>query len=89
MKTAMRTRVVAATVVFSASVAVGLSSQGPAVPVGQAPAGLPGTAPGTSQAMTDQWNIPNPCTGCHTERTADWAREALKGWSGPSPWRMN
>lgn len=39
--------------------------------------------------MTDQLKIPNPCTGCHTDRTTDWAREALKGWSGRSPWRMN
>ena len=39
--------------------------------------------------MTDQYKIPNPCTSCHTDRTTTWAREALKGWSGPSPWRIN
>ena len=39
--------------------------------------------------MTEQFKIPNPCTGCHTERTTEWAREALKGWSGTSPWRVN
>jgi predicted CXXCH cytochrome family protein len=38
--------------------------------------------------MTDQYKIPNPCTSCHTDRTTAWAREALKGWSGPSPWRV-
>jgi len=39
--------------------------------------------------MTDQFKTPNPCTECHTDRTTEWARETLKGWSGPSPWRMN
>jgi predicted CXXCH cytochrome family protein len=39
--------------------------------------------------MTDQLKIPNPCTGCHTDRTTDWARKALKEWSGLSPWRVN
>ena len=38
--------------------------------------------------MTDQLKIPNPCTGCHTDRTTDWARKALKEWSGLSPWRV-
>jgi predicted CXXCH cytochrome family protein len=40
-------------------------------------------------AMTDQLKIPNPCTGCHTERTTQWAREALNNWSGISSWRVN
>jgi predicted CXXCH cytochrome family protein len=39
--------------------------------------------------MTDDYKIPNPCTSCHSDRTTAWAREALSGWSGPSPWRVN
>jgi predicted CXXCH cytochrome family protein len=39
-------------------------------------------------AMTDQLKIPNPCTGCHTDRSTEWAREALKKWPGVSPWRI-
>jgi predicted CXXCH cytochrome family protein len=39
--------------------------------------------------MTDQYKIPNPCTSCHTDKTTEWAREAMKGWSGVSPWRVN
>jgi predicted CXXCH cytochrome family protein len=38
--------------------------------------------------MTDELKIPNPCTGCHTDRTTEWVRTALKGWSGTSPWRV-
>jgi hypothetical protein len=39
--------------------------------------------------MTEQFKIPNPCTGCHAERTTEWARETLNGWSGLSPWRVH
>ncbi len=39
--------------------------------------------------MSDQYKIPNPCTLCHTDRTTEWAREALKTWTGVSPWRVN
>jgi predicted CXXCH cytochrome family protein len=40
--------------------------------------------------MTDQYKIPNSCTtGCHTDKTTDWARQAMRGWSGVSPWRVN
>ena len=28
--------------------------------------------------MTDQYKIPNPCTSCHTDKTTDWARQAIK-----------
>ena len=41
-----------------------------------------------SPTMTDEFKIPNPCTGCHTDKTTDWAREALRGWPGVSPWRL-
>jgi hypothetical protein len=39
-------------------------------------------------AMTEQAKIPNACTGCHSDRSNQWATEALKGWSGMSPWRV-
>jgi predicted CXXCH cytochrome family protein len=39
--------------------------------------------------MTDQYKIPNACTGCHADKTTQWAREAMKGWTGVSPWRVN
>jgi predicted CXXCH cytochrome family protein len=39
--------------------------------------------------LTDQLKIPNPCTGCHTDRTTEWARGALKKWPNLSPWRVN
>jgi predicted CXXCH cytochrome family protein len=37
---------------------------------------------------TDDLKVPNPCIGCHTDRSDAWAREALRGWSNMSPWRM-
>ncbi len=37
---------------------------------------------------TDDFKVPNPCIGCHTDRSNEWAREALRGWSNMSPWRM-
>jgi predicted CXXCH cytochrome family protein len=39
--------------------------------------------------LTDQFKIPNPCTSCHTDKTTEWARSALKEWPGVSPWRAN
>ena len=36
----------------------------------------------------DTLKIPNVCTGCHDDKTTDWARQALSGWSGVSPWRV-
>jgi hypothetical protein len=38
--------------------------------------------------MTDKFKIPNACTSCHAGRSTDWAREALRNWSGVSPWRV-
>lgn len=38
--------------------------------------------------MTDEFKIPNACTSCHTDKTTGWATEALKSWSGMSPWRV-
>ena len=39
-------------------------------------------------AMTDQLKIPNPCTGCHTDKSTEWARQALRAWGNVSPWRV-
>jgi predicted CXXCH cytochrome family protein len=39
--------------------------------------------------MTDQYKIPNSCNSCHTDKTTEWSRQALKEWSGFSPWRVN
>ncbi len=37
---------------------------------------------------TDRLKVPNPCTGCHTDKTTKWAAEALKTWTNVSPWRV-
>ena len=42
-----------------------------------------------SPEMTDQYKIPNSCTTCHTDKTTEWARQALKEWPDVSPWRVN
>jgi predicted CXXCH cytochrome family protein len=38
---------------------------------------------------TDQLKVPNPCTSCHTDKSTEWARTALRGWTGMSPWRVD
>ncbi|HEX4997691.1 MAG TPA: cytochrome c3 family protein [Terriglobia bacterium] len=38
--------------------------------------------------LTEEFKVPNACTGCHTDKTTEWAREALKNWPGLSPWRL-
>ncbi|HLJ65096.1 MAG TPA: c-type cytochrome, partial [Stellaceae bacterium] len=40
-------------------------------------------------AKTESLKVPNPCTLCHTEKTPQWAADALKHWSDRSPWRMS
>jgi len=37
---------------------------------------------------SELYKIPNACVLCHTDRTNEWAREALKNWDGLSPWRV-
>jgi predicted CXXCH cytochrome family protein len=39
-------------------------------------------------AATKTLDVPNPCTLCHTDKSADWAIEVLNGWKERSPWRM-
>jgi predicted CXXCH cytochrome family protein len=41
-----------------------------------------------SPAMTDQYKIPNPCTSCHRDKPPAWAADALRSWTGTSPWRV-
>ena len=41
-----------------------------------------------SPAMTDKYNMPNPCTSCHQGRSTAWAAEAIKGWGNSSPWQI-
>ena len=36
--------------------------------------------------LTEKYHIPNACMACHAEKTPAWAVEAMKGWSGLSPW---
>jgi predicted CXXCH cytochrome family protein len=38
-------------------------------------------------AMSDKYNIPNPCTLCHTDKSTAWATNALRHWPERSPWR--
>jgi predicted CXXCH cytochrome family protein len=38
-------------------------------------------------AMTDKYNMPNPCTSCHADKSTDWATKDLASWKTTSPWR--
>ena len=39
-------------------------------------------------AEAERLKMPNPCTTCHTDKTAAWATEALRAWPEFSPWRV-
>ena len=41
-----------------------------------------------SPAEGERLKIPNGCAGCHADKGAPWATEALRGWKEISPWRM-
>ena len=41
-----------------------------------------------SPSTTERYGVPNPCTSCHTDQSLEWARDALRGWPGASPWRV-
>ena len=41
-----------------------------------------------SPVLTQQFNIPNPCTSCHAEKSNEWALRELRGWNNVSPWRV-
>lgn len=37
---------------------------------------------------TETFKIPNSCNSCHTDKTVQWAKDALKTWPEFSPWRV-
>jgi len=37
---------------------------------------------------TENFKMPNSCNACHTDKTVQWARDALKSWPEFSPWRV-
>ena len=39
-------------------------------------------------ALSEQSKVPNPCVGCHKDKTNAWATEQLKKWPEFSPWRV-
>jgi len=41
-----------------------------------------------SPEMTAKYNIPNPCTSCHTGKSNAWAQLAMTRWAGPNPWQV-
>jgi predicted CXXCH cytochrome family protein len=41
-----------------------------------------------SPAMTDSYQIPNPCTSCHKEKSTAWAEDAIAHWPESSPWQV-
>lgn len=38
--------------------------------------------------MTEKYEIPNPCTSCHTGKSNTWAESAMRGWERDLPWRV-
>jgi predicted CXXCH cytochrome family protein len=40
-------------------------------------------------ALTDQSQIPNPCTSCHADKSTAWAKDAVSRWPEFSPWRVH
>ena len=39
-------------------------------------------------AVAERLKMPDPCTTCHTDKTAGWATDVLKTWPEFSPWRL-
>jgi predicted CXXCH cytochrome family protein len=39
-------------------------------------------------SSTESLKVPNSCSSCHTDKTVQWTRDALKSWSELSPWRV-
>ena len=37
---------------------------------------------------TETLKVPNPCTVCHSDKTAKWAADELRKWPEHSPWRV-
>jgi predicted CXXCH cytochrome family protein len=41
-----------------------------------------------SPAMTDRYQIPNPCTSCHKDKSTAWAKDVMSRWPESSPWSV-
>lgn len=41
-----------------------------------------------SPSLTDKYDIPNPCTSCHKEKSTAWAEDAMSHWPERSPWSL-
>ena len=41
-----------------------------------------------SPQMTRSYSIANPCTSCHTDKSLDWAEDAMRQWPEISSWRI-
>ena len=39
-------------------------------------------------SATEMYKIPNACNSCHADKNVQWAKDALKGWTNHSPWRV-
>ena len=39
-------------------------------------------------SVTKLDKVPNACNACHTDKSPDWASEALRSWKDRSPWRV-
>jgi predicted CXXCH cytochrome family protein len=39
-------------------------------------------------SVTIASKVPNACNACHTDKTPEWASEALRKWPDRSPWRV-
>ena len=39
-------------------------------------------------AATERLKVPNACNTCHTDKSTEWAHDALKRWPELSPWRV-
>jgi predicted CXXCH cytochrome family protein len=42
-----------------------------------------------SPATTDKYQIPNPCTSCHADKSTAWAQDAMRQWGDVSAWRLH
>jgi predicted CXXCH cytochrome family protein len=40
-------------------------------------------------SSTTKYQIPNPCTSCHADKSPEWATEAIRHWPDRSPWRLD
>lgn len=38
--------------------------------------------------VSEQWNIPNACNGCHSDQSATWATKAMNQWYGGEQWQQ-